>query len=348
MTIRVHVTPRRTCFDPGRWTTSDQNLKSRLLQLLDHTRETTCIPCHGNGLTYRLEHRWHDETAPRAEFLWIGRSRFRRRRVTSQTRDTPIRDSPDVQDCNSVAMEDEARRAGGSLGRHGDPRPVRLDSARAESDLAGSSGSSWRHDPQGCGSHPHVLGRPEGEVRRGGTCTSTEANTGLTDEDAAGQPAPIRRGEGELRVLQGVQVQGSQLGLPQLGHQGGEQQPTALTGFGPSGQVGSGGEEQATPWSAIREWGSRALGRLASATRSLAESQGEASDVNQAAEDVKDTSHRGGFHLEDPTFCFGHRSCEQHRGLAFCINGVVCMAIMFLATSMACKCKKQSLNTFLQ
>ena len=293
--IRVHVTPRRTCFDPGRWTTSDLNLKSRLLQLLDNTRETTCIPCYGNGLTYRLEHQWHDDTAPRAEFLWIGRSRFRRRRVTSQTRDTPIRDSANVQDCNTVAMEDEARRAGGSLGGHGDPRPVRLDSAGAAGDPSGSSGSSWRHDPQGCGSHPHVLGRPEGEVCRGGACTPTKADTRLTDEDAAGQPAPVWRGEGDLWVSQGVQVQGSQLGLPQLGHQGGEQQPTALTGSGPSGQMGSGGEEQATPWSTIREWGSRALGHLASATRSFAEGQGEASDVNQAAEDIKDASHRGGF-----------------------------------------------------
>ena len=70
----------------------DDTLKSRLLQLLDENRETTCIPCYGNGLTYRLEHEWHHDTAPRADFPWIGRSRFCRRRVTAQTCDTPIRD----------------------------------------------------------------------------------------------------------------------------------------------------------------------------------------------------------------------------------------------------------------
>ena len=70
----------------------DDTLKSRHLQLLDENRKTTRIPCYGNGLTYRLEHQCHHDTAPRADFPWIGRSRFRRRHVTAQTCDTLIRD----------------------------------------------------------------------------------------------------------------------------------------------------------------------------------------------------------------------------------------------------------------
>ena len=113
--IRVHVTPRRTYFNPSKWQTSSIKLKEQLLKRLGHVRETTCIPCYGKSPTVCVEHQWQERHTLHAECLWIGRSRFGRRRSTDQAT-CPIRDPSDVSDeCHSNAMEDEPLRAGGHL-----------------------------------------------------------------------------------------------------------------------------------------------------------------------------------------------------------------------------------------
>ena len=41
---RIHVTPRRTWFDPEGWNKQKVSLKGQLLEVLDGLRESSCIP----------------------------------------------------------------------------------------------------------------------------------------------------------------------------------------------------------------------------------------------------------------------------------------------------------------
>ena len=108
---RIHVTPRRTLFDPSNWQTSQTELRDLLLQRLGTCRESTCIPCHARCHHIVVEHSWKEDHGPRAEFLWIGRSRFQR---NAQAAPRSLSSTAHVHEGNDyLAMEDEARGVGG-------------------------------------------------------------------------------------------------------------------------------------------------------------------------------------------------------------------------------------------
>ncbi len=310
--VRVHVTPRRTCFDPGRWNTSDDTLRTNLLKELDECRETTCIPCYGNGITHCLEHRWRHDSSPRADFLWIGRSRFRRRRTTEQTCCPTIRPVSDVQDRSQVAMEDDSCRAHPTDGGSGHPSEVRVDCAGAEGDSLGDAGHQGGPHLQSGRHLAHVAGRLEGEVQPGGHPLAAATHTGATHEAAAGEHPTDRRGEGVLRELQGLHVQGGQLELPELGGEGGGDEPQPQPRLGTSGSLGTSREVQApSRWNFFREWGSRTFGR--SADSSGGASQGQAQDGEEHHEDsenIEDSASDVGFRGIQP----GVGARDEHGG----------------------------------
>ena len=291
--FRIHITPRRTCFDPNRWNTGDVNLKRQLLCSLHEVRETTCIPCHGSGLTLRLEHLWQHEHAPMAEFLWIGRSRFRRRRTTEQAHDRPIREPPDVPADRQVAMEDEAGRAGQRAGEDGVPCPSGVDSTGVALLADREDGHEGGPESQDEGDHPHVLAGPDREVPGGGSCAPPQTDTGAAHEDAEGEHPAGGHGEGLLRILQGVHVQGGEQRVPGVGNAGGCSQPAAQPRSGPTGTVGTGPPDEApSSWSRLGQWGSRAMSLIAGArgriAQSQAEGQGRREEATTSGEDEAD------------------------------------------------------------
>ena len=77
--VRVHVTPRRTFFNPNGWVTPKQEQKHNLLEALGHVRSIHGVSCKTyrefatvHGL-WREEH--HDSAFPG---LWVGRTVFSR------------------------------------------------------------------------------------------------------------------------------------------------------------------------------------------------------------------------------------------------------------------------------
>eukprot|EP00435_Cladocopium_sp_Y103_P070748 s785_g36.t1 len=179
---RIHVTPRRTFFDPSHWRTTQGPLRDNLLQRLGAVRESTCIPCHTQCPTMRLEHHWHEEGGPRAEFLWIGRSRFHRKQPVPEVA------SPGPLDVirTYVAMEDESGAVGGAAGIHGGALPSGGTSCHTDRRVGGS----WTTQEQVLGDHSPLSGSPEGEVPGRRDRPAGEGESRGVDEVASREHAP--------------------------------------------------------------------------------------------------------------------------------------------------------------
>ena len=83
---RIHVTPRKTFFDPRLWNTNKENVKLQLLSSLGPMRESTCVPCFRGPIPLILEHDMDGWSAASSKMLWVGRSRFRRKRFSHSIR----------------------------------------------------------------------------------------------------------------------------------------------------------------------------------------------------------------------------------------------------------------------
>ena len=84
--IRVHVVPRKHCFDPSLWTTKHTDLRGALLERLMPNRVTDAIPCLAEGLLVHTHadtwadgaQQTDDELSASKHGLWVGRSRFQK------------------------------------------------------------------------------------------------------------------------------------------------------------------------------------------------------------------------------------------------------------------------------
>ena len=112
--IRVHVTPRRTFFDPRTWRTKDNTLKTQMLEALGDQRTTTCVPCTNSIRVLKIEHEWRTSHGARADFLWVGRSIFKRQ--ARKLSPTTQLNSFDELDRPNLAMEDEQGSVDGGVG----------------------------------------------------------------------------------------------------------------------------------------------------------------------------------------------------------------------------------------
>ena len=259
---RIHVTPRRTFFDPTKWNTSHSPLRETLLESLGDLRESTCIPCYAKCPTLKLEHHWHEDGGPRAEFLWIGRSRFPRK-----PREPEVA-SPGPLDVirSNFAMEDEQGRTGGEVGVHGCALASRLDCARVAHHVDGGVGDPRAEQEQASGADSPLSGRLEEEVLGRGDPTAGEGHAWCDDQAPPRECATVSGGGGLLRELQGLYVQGSQRVLSAMGYGRGEQQSATQCRPGPTGQVGSSSvvnehyqppsEPRGSPSGADAVWGS--------------------------------------------------------------------------------------------
>ena len=83
--IRVHVTPRKTLFNPTEWKTPQSLLRDHLLRVLGSLRETCSISCHSQRALPLAIDLWKSqpEVAKSChQCLWIGRTVFNRRPIT--------------------------------------------------------------------------------------------------------------------------------------------------------------------------------------------------------------------------------------------------------------------------
>ena len=293
--IRIHVTPRRSFFDPSRWQTTNETLKQQLMERLGKTRQSTCIPCFGRALPIEVEHEWHQDVGPRTDFMWVGRSRFRRA-PTDQARQNPIRDTPDASQVLSVfAMEDEPSRADQSPGRGQDRVPRGVDSAGVESHPTGELPGQAGQSTSDCRSDSPEARRAEGEVHDRGHRGSREVHAWRPDETPAGQQGANGRGEGVLRVLQGVHVQGGARGLPAVGHGRDQAEPQPQPGSGEVGEVGSCPRSEGVQgglWGRLWQWGSGGTTSRA-ATQGSTNSQASVEGASEVAEEDASEEERG-------------------------------------------------------
>ena len=250
--VRVHVTPRRTFFDPRTWRTKDNTLKSHMLEALGEHRSTTCIPCANNINAMQFEHDWRADHEPRADFLWVGRSTFKRQARKQVVVTSPPSSSHEFSSSH-LAMEDEQGavdcRPGGSQ-RGGEER---VDRSRAEVYFAGSTRDTGDHQAQAHGVDPSSAGSTQGQVCRGGSGTPREGQSRAPHEDVEGQCGTIGRGDGAVREVQELQVLGGTGGIPGVGHGGDPGQCEPQPGLGKIGPMGP-STSRSSPWDWIFKW----------------------------------------------------------------------------------------------
>ena len=184
---RIHVTPRRTSFDPRTWTTSNQTLKTKLLEQLDEDCETIAIPCTTNALPLSHLFQWGDAAPGSWRFLWVGRSRFPRR-LKLQTSTGVLPSDPnipsDVLDPDHLAMEDEQGGAGGHARPDGYPGSQGMDCAGTPIHHLRAEGGSTSQRAQG--TLQHEARQVDHQSPRGRNRDSGEAHPGTAYQ-------PLRR-----------------------------------------------------------------------------------------------------------------------------------------------------------
>ena len=251
--IRVHVAPRRTFFDPRTWRTKDNTLKTQMLEALGDQRTTTCVPCTNSIRVLKIEHEWRTSHGARADFLWVGRSIFKRQ--ARKLSPTTQLNSFDELDRPNLAMEDEQGSVDGGVGGARSGGAERVDRGRAEVYVAGAEGADGLHQVQASGIEPPPIGPTQGEVCPGGFGTPREGQPRAFDEDAQGQCGTVRRGDGAIREVQEPQVQRGAGELLGVGYGGSEGQREPQSRSGSVGSLGTG--TSSSPWSWIFSWGSR-------------------------------------------------------------------------------------------
>ena len=239
---RIHVVPRRRMFNPTAWNTNNQSLKQRLLSCLHESCETTCISCTAVCMPMVFNHNWKNSKLEHVNYVWIGRSRFKRRTATSN----PIREVipekiPYANVHGEDAMEDEQGRDRGCAAGDEGSLQEGVDIARVEGHVDRGAGGSRTWQAQVAGPVVYEVGGTGGQVsgRRDPVATG-QLYQGNPDEAPPGQCPTDTRGGGELRPLQGVQVQGGARGLPGVGDGGGCREQEPQLGSGPVGKVGTG------------------------------------------------------------------------------------------------------------
>lgn len=166
---RIHVVPRRHMFDPTSWNTSNESLKKKLIGCLHEIRESTCISCTSTCIPMTFNHNWKSTKPEHVNYMWIGRSRFKRRATTSKSIRNVGAPDPSHAKCHGEdTMEDEQGRDRGCAAGDEGPLQEGVDSAGVESHADRGERSSRHWEVQAVGHVGHEVGRPGSQVPSGG------------------------------------------------------------------------------------------------------------------------------------------------------------------------------------
>ena len=212
---RIHVTPRRHLFNPEDWSTPLQSVRQKLLDSLDGTRQSTCIPCLGQGLPWLLEHEHADWGIDNdlGKLIWVGRSRFKRKAHST------------------LDAEPMGHEEGGD--HRGAPQPqghVPRDVDGAGTPVPSHGVSAGEHQGAAVATAlPDGRQGPQGEVQRRGNPVTGEGDQGGHAAAAEGQLRAGAEDPGDFWSLRRVLARGGAGRLLGLGGAGGQ---------GPGGQGG--------------------------------------------------------------------------------------------------------------
>lgn len=232
--VRVHVVPRRDVFDPSKWNTSLQHLKSQLLSSLESKRITEAIPCQSEVATvFEQTELWQQPSSAsifwKCGGLWIGRSRFSKKVQNS----LPTERLDVILSSTHFAMEHEARGAGEGTSGASSPGASQLDSAGTQGDTHRAASGSNPHPGAARleGDQQDVLGRAQGQSSGGGLGDAAKGHEGLAHQSSEGQPSASGGSNHDVRQVQVMDVQGGAVLLPRVGDEGDgcehQQQPGA-------------------------------------------------------------------------------------------------------------------------
>ena len=170
--VRVHVTPRKSFFDPAKWQTSLTFQRDALLHALGDVRETWGVAVNTQRALTTVSDLWRKCASGAYPTLWIGRSVFIR---ASASR--PLRLTRHEPPCHAI-MEDDKGRDARNLLPKGDPGEPQMDSGRAtacdpdgmergrrRADREQHSQRSFQHEPRAA---PHGSNPPEHRPRAQG------------------------------------------------------------------------------------------------------------------------------------------------------------------------------------
>ena len=233
--VRVHVTPRRSLFNPGAWKTSHTVQKDMLLNMIGEFRVTEGICCRTNKPLESVADLWspmslHEPTFP---LLWVGRSVFAKRASIATP---PLRaavpdgasmprpcDQQDVED-RVVVGSHEGRPGGPSKLEHGGDQGVHHGASLGTRRLERGGGNE--------SDHPAELPRAESQ--------SDIPGNQLSGEDHEREPAAP--GEGlaqhsgqrphDHRQVPGVRVPRDPRSVCRMGQQGSQSEQGSTRGVG--------------------------------------------------------------------------------------------------------------------
>ena len=236
--IRVHVTPRRTWFDPRDWKTDQSALKKKLIESLGPLCQVDLIPCVPAGPSQTVTHDWQSGASTREspQNLWIGRSSFTR----AQRMPSPselINSEPNVLYAD-LAMEDAKRRSDEDAGGHGHTIPPLLDSAGATSAGGGEQASQGDSDLSEADGQDE-LDRAEGGSGEGGHRGTGEGHPGLAPAATPQKKGGARIDGGSLWTLPRVDVPRDPGGVPGVGHGRGGEKRKRVRGPEKTGNLGA-------------------------------------------------------------------------------------------------------------
>ena len=230
--VRVHVIPRKLCFDPRGWTTTATQQKQDLLGTLGEIRSTWGVSCKDFRELCPLHEIWrHDKPCSTYATLWIGRTVFARKpmRSTSSASALPVSEHHGTQgrafdrprrdpDQGTLGVDE-----GGTGGRRECPWPL---------DQSGLDGTGNPVDDQGghgCDRGTHRQQASPGNLEDGPRRAhhdgppaqyrgATEGHEGGPDALDPGQQLRWQPVGPHVRPLPQLLVLGDSGRLPEMGH----------------------------------------------------------------------------------------------------------------------------------
>ena len=218
--IRVHVIPRKTLFNPGRWNTNSPGHKEALLRLLGNLRTTEAVSCKTHREYHPVHGGWRGtEDDAFLPMLWVGRTVFSRARMSSISSfsqfENPhgiafgsLADGSDHHQAEDPLGAHEGRAGPGSPGQGIAISPEVVAGGDPPSDPGGQGAEGRNHHGRGATSSAHKDDpRPaEGGCAGSGTGGPRSPEPRLPYEGVAGQRRSGCPDNSQLRSLPWIHV----------------------------------------------------------------------------------------------------------------------------------------------
>ena len=221
--IRIHMTPRRTLFNPSTWNTRATLQKEMLLETIGEVRVTEGVCCATGRWIEPVVDRWEsgkfDEHS--FNFLWAGRTWISKRYSPQSSAFTSRHGTGAMSSSTSSHQPHDEVGASERGSPHGTGGPPHLGGRRNQGGDHGEAREGQGARPQRAdeASDSHDLARVEGQSRQPWDPVSQGRGQGQPHASDPRQPQHPRSRTHEDRKIQGVSICGSPGGLWRVGPQ---------------------------------------------------------------------------------------------------------------------------------